>query len=94
MKEITSRQLKWQRKMTEQGRCIICGKPAIPEGKYCVRCWLNHYIKNRKTNNQKRASNSKNIRMLQLLVNENWERRNETEYKPPSPFTVYGPIEK
>jgi len=94
MKEITSRQLKWQRKMMEEGRCIICGKPAIPEGKYCVRCWLNQYTKNRGLV-KKKASNSKNIKMLQLLVNEDWERRNKAEkdYTPPSPFTVYGPIE-
>ena len=45
MKEIISRQLKWQRKMMEEGRCVICGKPAIPKGKYCVRCWLNQYIR-------------------------------------------------
>jgi len=45
MKEIISRQLKWQKKMIKEGRCIICGKPAIPNGKHCVRCWLNQHIK-------------------------------------------------
>ena len=93
MKEIISRQFKWQKKMIEQGRCPVCGKPAIPEGKFCVRCWLNHYMKNRTESNRKKINNSKNIRMLQLLVNEDWERRNKIEYKPPSPFTVYGPID-
>jgi len=90
MKEIISRQLKWQRKMMEQGRCITCGKPAIPESKLCVRCWLSQWVKNRKKDN-KTISNSKNIRTLQLLVNEDWERRNRpTKEKAPSPFTVYG----
>ena len=95
MKEIVSRQRKWQRKMMEQGRCPVCGKPAIPEGKYCVRCWLSQYVKNRRLVNRKKLSNSKNIKMLQLLVNEDWERRNKAEKDctPLSPFTVYGPIE-
>ena len=94
MKEIISRQLKWQRKMLEEGRCIICGKPAIPNGKYCVRCWLNQYI--RYASRRKKPvkfKNSKTVRALQLLVNEDWERKNKVEYSPASPFTVYGPIE-
>jgi len=81
--------------MIKEGRCIICGKPAIPKGKYCVRCWLNQYI--RYASRRKKPvkfKNSRNIKMLQLLVNEDWERRrNEIEYKPSSPFTIYGPIE-
>ena len=77
----------------EEGRCIICGKPAIPNSKYCVRCWLCRYMKKRKEDNRKKINNSKNIRMLQLLVNEDWERRNKVEYKPSSPLTVYGPID-
>ena len=93
MKEIISRQLKWQRKMMEEGRCTICGKPAIPGSKYCVRCWLSRYMKKRKEGNRKKINNSKNIRTLQLLVNEDWERKNKVEYRPASPFTVYGPIE-
>ena len=94
MKEIISRQLKCQRKMLEEGRCIICGKPAIPRGKYCVRCWLNQYI--RYASRRKKPvkfKNSKTVRALQLLVNEDWERKNKVEYRPASPFTVYGPIE-
>jgi len=94
MKEIISRQLKWQRKMLEEGRCIICGKPAIPRGKYCVRCWLNQYI--RYANRRKKPvkfKNSKTVRALQLLVNEDWERKNKVEYKPSSPLTVYAPID-
>lgn len=94
MKEIISRQLKWQRKMLEEGRCIICGKPAIPKSKYCVRCWLNQYI--RYASRRKKPvkfKNSKTVRALQLLVNEDWEKKNKIEYKPSSPFTVYGPID-
>ena len=91
MKEIISRQLKYQRKMMEQERCPICGKPAIPGTKYCVKCWLNQYIKNKKTSKRKSVSNSKTIKALQLLVNEDWERRiRPTKDKAPSPFTVYG----
>jgi len=94
MKEIISRQLKWQRKMMEQGRCTICGKPAIPESKLCVRCWVSQYLKNRKTNKRGTISNSKCIRILQLLVNEDWERRNRPiKEKAPSPFTVYGQVD-
>ena len=93
MKEIISRQLKWQKKMIKEGRCIICGKPAIPNGKHCVRCWLNQHIKYAKKKNSTKFKNSRNIRMLQLLVNEDWERRNKVEYKPSSPLTVYGPID-
>lgn len=89
MKEIISRQLKWQRKMMEEGRCIICGKPAIPKGKYCVGCWLNQYI--RYACRRKRPvkfKNSRNVRMLQLLVNEDWERkRGEVKIENALPFS-------
>ncbi|RLG23853.1 hypothetical protein DRN85_08565 [Methanosarcinales archaeon] len=88
MKEIISRQLKWQRKMMEQGRCIICGKPAIPNGKHCVRCWLNQHIKYAKKKNSTKFKNSRNVRMLQLLVNEDWERkRGEVKIEKCSTFS-------
>ena len=95
MKEIISRQLKWQRKMLEEGRCIICGKPAIPtpRGKYCVRCWLNQYI--RYASRRKKPvkfKNSKTVRALQLLVNEDWEKRN-VEYKTCLPLSICSPAE-
>ena len=94
MKEIISRQLKYQRKMIEQERCPICGKPAIPSAKYCVKCWLKQYIKNKSTSKRKTVSNSKTIKALQLLVDEDWRKRNRPiKEKAPSPFPIYGPID-
>jgi len=78
--------------MLEEGRCILCGKPAIPNGKYCVRCWLNQYV--RYASRRKKPvnlRNSRNVRALQLLVNEDWERRNSgVKVESVLPITEYG----
>ena len=76
MEEKLYHQLVWQRKMKDEGRCIICGKPAIPHLERCVYCWLNafayrHGVKPKK-GFYKRV---KSIRILQSLVDKEWKRR-------------------
>jgi len=41
-----SRQRRWQIKMKESGRCIICGKPREHYAQHCDECWRS--ITNRK----------------------------------------------
>jgi len=67
-KEI-SRQVKWQRKQKEKGRCTKCGQYAIPGQSLCIKCWLKHTYKQWWLG--KRPSlNTKTIRSIQKMIND------------------------
>ena len=67
-KEI-SRQVKWQRKQKEKGRCTKCGQYAIPNESLCIKCWLKHTY--RQWWLGKRPSlNTKTIRSIQGIIDD------------------------
>ncbi len=63
-----SRQLNWQNKMKEQGKCTKCGKWAVPGGTLCVKCWLSETYK-RWDKCKNPSLNTKIIRNLQMTTN-------------------------
>ncbi len=68
-KRETSRQVKWQRKQKEEGRCTKCGQYAIPNESLCIKCWLKHTYKQWK-NDKKPSFNTKTIRSIQKMIND------------------------
>jgi len=72
---LISRQVKWQREMKEKGKCIKCGKYAIPEGTLCFEHWLKHTYRQWK-NDKKPSFNTKTIRSIQKMI-DNYSLRME-----------------
>ena len=47
-KKEVSRQRRWQLKMKEEGRCMICGKRPLADNHYCEEHRIKQIMKNRK----------------------------------------------